>query len=113
MYQVAAITGQGQRGKHSQANARRGRNPASGSMFNRTKDKTIMRTFFYEFMKNFSYGIRETASRVSDLNLKKTEDALTATILPVLFPVAVIAQTRNAYRMRRTNYGLYCTVVLK
>ena len=62
-------------------------------------------------MKNFSYGIRETASRVS--NLKKTEDALTAAILPVLFPVAVIAQTRNAYRMRRTNYGLYCTVVLK
>lgn len=64
-------------------------------------------------MKNFSYGIRKTAGHVLEIDLKKTEDALTAAILPVLFPVAVIAQTRNAYRMRRTNYGLYCTVVLK
>ena len=64
-------------------------------------------------MKNFSYGIRETMSHVSDLDLKKTEDALTAVILPVLFPVAAIAQTCNAYYYRRHNYKFYCKEVLR
>lgn len=64
-------------------------------------------------MKNFSYGIRKTAGHVLELDLKKTEDALTAAILPVLFPVAVIAQTYNAYHYRRHNYKVYCKEVLR
>lgn len=72
-----------------------------------------MRTFFYEFKKNFSYGIRETMSHVSDLNLKKTEDALAAAILPVLFPITVIFHTVDAYHCRRHNYKIYCKEVLR